>query len=269
VREAGSSGAWTTTFTYRFKNAKDYNGPWWDALHTADTLDSVASAVPSVASSFGNAFNCVVDGTCRTPPPSPPGAWEEIDLKLECTNGGTTHTLEWTKLLASAAGLLVSPTPKAWTCQGKGSHTVNAGCMSYNSNFMGIPDGSNTLGVDSGWQLVNSRNRGGSYEYRWGLGPGGWDVQFGIDATDGEFDCSGNAKGSWSNYFTVAVREAGSSGAWTTTFTYRFREAADDPGQLWDALHTADTLDSVAQDPAIASSLGNAFNCVIDGTCRP
>ena len=74
------------------------------------------------------------------PPPGPPpaspgklvGAWKEIGLKLECTNGGTTHTLEWTNLQASAAALLVSPTPEVWTCQGKGSHTANTGCKNYN-----------------------------------------------------------------------------------------------------------------------------------------
>ena len=88
VREGGSSEAYTTTFSYRYKNVADFPEPWWDALHTADTLDSVASAAPTMASSFGDAFDCVVDGTCRTPPPSPPGAWEKIDLKLVCTNGG-------------------------------------------------------------------------------------------------------------------------------------------------------------------------------------
>ena len=132
VREGDSSEPWIPTFSYRYKNARDFNEPWWDALHTAGTLGSVASVAPTMASSFGNAFNCVVDGTCRSPPSGPPGAWEEIGLKLECTNGGTTHTLEWTNLPASAAALLVSPTPAAWTCQGKGSHTANTGCKNYN-----------------------------------------------------------------------------------------------------------------------------------------
>ena len=141
--------------------------------------------------------------------------------------------------------------------------------MRSQSNFLGIPDVTNTLSVNSGWQLVNSRNTGGSYEFRWGLGPGGWDVKWGIDATDNEFDCSGDASGSWSNYLMISVRKGGSSDAWTPTFTYRFKEAKADTLQFWTALHTADTLDSVAgKVPSMASSFGNAFNCVIDGTCR-
>ena len=96
-------------------------------------------------------------------------------------------------------------------------------------------------------------------------------MQLGIDATDSEFDCSGGATGSWSNYYSISVKRGGtvSSEPWITTFSYRFKEANADTAQWWTALHTPATLASVANDPATASSLGNAFNCVVDGTCRP
>jgi hypothetical protein len=200
-------------------------------------------------------------------PPPPDPAWPTISLKLECTNGGSTQTLQWSSLPASTAALLVSPSNSISSCVEV--QPSDANCVHKYTNPLGTPDLSNTLGMDAGWYMANRATAIHAYKYRWGFGASTWNVQFGVDNNDGEFDCGDLANHQSGNYLSISLRAAGSDGPWYTAFTYRFSDMSNDVDAWWSALHNPVPYSVVqAVSPQSSSASGNAFDCIVDGSCR-
>ena len=85
-------------------------------------------------------------------------------------------------------------------------------CWQTKGNWLGVPDVTNTIGMTSSWYMANRYSPSDIHAYRWGFGPSTWDVRFGVDQNDNEYDCGGTMAGnSEPNYLAIYVREAGST----------------------------------------------------------
>jgi hypothetical protein len=198
-------GGWTLVWTYPIQSAIDDFGAFWSSTRTA----AVAPPTEPGQAATGSFFDTMV------PEPS-----AGFDLLLACSSGGTQRYLYYHDVDASR---LVSPTTSEVSCVEQGG---GLNC-DYTSATFGEPTVASGFGSDGPSNfpnVINRENPNTAYRYRFGVGEGTWNVKWGVDRNDQEYDCgSGSGSGQpasgvaqvdhWSVYVRPTREAAAESGA--------------------------------------------------------
>ena len=183
-------GGWTLVWSYKIEEAINDFASFWDSIKTATTSISTDVNI----SSIGSAFDTVI-----------PNPEEGHELLLTCTSQNNLKTLLYQDVNASR---LVSPSYSNNSCAEQGNEIT---CHHSSENF-GDPaqatgftnNNSNAFPI-----VVNRENPNTGYRFRWGVGQSTWNVKWGVDQNDNEFDCgdqSGSMPHNADDYWAVFVR---------------------------------------------------------------
>lgn len=178
-------GGWTLVFSYTMDSARTGISGFWSAAHTDGPP---ATAVRT--NSSANAFDRLMAA------PGVSGA-----LLLRCETGSTTNEMRIDQP-SSVARAVFSPSSSEVVCPPDSS---GSGCTQTSVGLGSISRNSGFVSNANQYLADHDLSRMGSYRYRWGTGNGTWNVRFGLDPADDEYDCNDRYSDS-NDYWAVFVR---------------------------------------------------------------